>query len=124
MNWSFHFRISNLFVFLFHVVARLDALPRQTALGEVDEDVADALQVVPPALRLAEVAVNAHVPVGDKNRNSVNKLKQKFRQKVDGMCFQFEYCLFIEPLNIIKRACEILFETRAQFCKTFRLLTQ
>ena len=77
MNRSFHFRISNFFVFLFHVVSSLDALPRQPAFGEVDEDVADALEVVPPALRLAEVAVHAHVPVGDED-HECNQLFKVF----------------------------------------------
>jgi hypothetical protein len=75
MNRGFHFRISNFFVFFFHVISSLDALPRQPAFGEVDEDVADALEVVPPALSLAEVAVNAHVPDDDQNQicESINR---------------------------------------------------
>ncbi len=68
MNRGFHFWVSNFFVFFFHVISGLDALPRQPAFGKVDEDVTNALEVVPPALRLAEVAVNAHVPDGDKNQ--------------------------------------------------------
>ncbi len=67
---ALHLGVSDLPVLLPRVV-RPQALPGEGAAGEVDEDVSDALQVVPPALELAQVAVDRHVARGARHRLEV-----------------------------------------------------
>ena len=89
--------VPDLPVLLLDVVPGLDALPRQSAPDEVDEDVADALEVVATALGLAEVAVDAHVPE-DKGAATFHRRTSKcvsilllLSHLIKGVCRNREY---------------------------------